>query len=150
MKQMKVALPDDLRQALDVASQKSGRSVAEEIRARVAASLEQETQKLAVDNPTHELAEDIVALANAVRAHKGISWHEDLRAREALIEAIKGWITEFPLALRSRLSAPGHRPVGASSDAAPDLWGKDDAATLGRAIARHHQLAKSKKSQSAT
>jgi len=35
MKQMKVALPDDLRARLDAASKKSGRSVAEEIRARV-------------------------------------------------------------------------------------------------------------------
>jgi hypothetical protein len=145
MKQMKVALPDALRQALDAASQKSGRSVAEEIRARVAASLDQETQKLGVDNPTHELAEDIVALANAVRAHKGIGWHEHVRAREALIEAIKEWITGLTPSLRSRLSTPGF-PVGASSDAAPDLWGKDDAATLGRAIARHHRLVKNPQS----
>jgi predicted DNA-binding protein len=128
MQRLKIALPDELRARLDAASDQSGESVAEEIRRRVEASFARE----AVDEPTRELADDIVALAEDISRHKRFSWHSHEKARETLIEAIKEWLTPPPRIPRL-LTQPV--VVGATDL----LWGGDDPATLGRSIARHRR-----------
>jgi hypothetical protein len=85
MKQMKVALPEELRARLDAASEKSGRSVAEEIRARVEASF---TRDAVVDKPTRDLFEGLALLPAEVEFETGAAWHEHAGAHETLTQAI--------------------------------------------------------------
>ena len=92
MKQMKVALPDELRARLDAASKKSGRSVAEEIRARVEASF---TRDAVVDKPTRDLHEGVALMAAEIALETGANWHEHAGAHETLEWAIKMRLREL-------------------------------------------------------
>jgi hypothetical protein len=85
MKQMKVALPDDLRARLDAASEKSGRSVAEEIRARVEASF---TRDAVVDKSTRDFLEGLALLPAEIELETGAAWHKHAGSYEAFVQAI--------------------------------------------------------------
>jgi hypothetical protein len=85
MKQMKVALPDDLRARLDAASEKSGRSVAEEIRARVEQSF---TRDAVVDKPTRDFLEGVALMAAEIELETGAAWHKHAGAHGVLTQAI--------------------------------------------------------------
>jgi hypothetical protein len=85
MKQMKVALPDDLRARLDAASKKSGRSVAEEIRARVEASF---ARDVVVDKPTRDFLEGLALLPAEIELETGAAWHKHPGSHEAFVQAI--------------------------------------------------------------
>ncbi len=125
MKQLKVALPDGLRQMLEHFAKQSGCSLADEIRARLVSSFDRE----AVDKPTRELAADVVGLAEQIsREKKFFSWHTDERAHETLVAAINALLADLK-------PKPRVAPIGASDL----MWGGDDPATLGRSIARHYQ-----------
>ena len=67
--QLKFVLSENLRQKLDRASQKSGQSLAEEIRNRLEDSFEFET-----DPRTFELIQDLVLLAHEVKVDIGDNW----------------------------------------------------------------------------
>jgi hypothetical protein len=84
MKQMKVALPDDLRARLDAASEKSGRSVAEEIRARVEASFTRDV----VDKPTRDFLDGVALMPAEIELETGAAWHKHAGAHETLKQAI--------------------------------------------------------------
>ena len=85
MKQMKVALPDDLRARLDAASEKSGRSVAEEIRARVEQSF---TRDAVVDKPTRDFLEGVALMAAEIELETGAAWHKHAGAHEVFVQAV--------------------------------------------------------------
>lgn len=127
-RQLAVALPPDIRSELEKAAAAAGHSIAEEIRKRIALTFENER----VDAATRELAADIIRLADDVRHQKGVGWHENDKARDTLIEAIKEWIT----GLGTRKPRP-LRPTKSRVPGVSDLfWGDDDPATLGRSLAR--------------
>ena len=92
MKQMKVALPDDLRARLDNASKKSGRSVAEEIRSRVEASLARDA---VADTATRDLVEGVALMAAEIERETGAAWHKHAGAHETLEWAIKFRLREL-------------------------------------------------------
>jgi hypothetical protein len=73
MKQFKVALPDDLRSRLEKAAERSGRSIADEIRKRVEKSFDTD----AAEGPTEALAAAVPELATLVRSDTGSDWHTD-------------------------------------------------------------------------
>jgi hypothetical protein len=129
MQQLKISLPDETRAALDAASAQSGKSLADEIRTRLAWSFEQD----AVDKPTRDLLVDIGGLAEQLARDKGFRWHSHDKARQTFIEAVKDWIANLKPAPRLTLRRKP-KPPGVSDL----MWGDDDPATLGRAIARHY------------
>jgi len=124
MQQLKISLPDATRAALDAASARSGKSLADEIRTRLAWSFEQD----AVDAPTRELLVDIAGLAEQLARDKRCSWYSHDKARQTFTEAVKDWLTP-PHRWRLEPETPGASDV---------MWGSDDPATLGRAIARQY------------
>jgi predicted DNA-binding protein len=89
MKQLKVALPDDLRARLDDASEKSGRSVAEEIRVRLETSLERDVD---VDKPSTDFLENVARMAAEIARETGANWHQHAGAHEVLTLAIQQWL----------------------------------------------------------
>jgi hypothetical protein len=85
MKQMKVALSDALRAQLDAASEKSGRSVAQEIRERVEASF---TRDAVVDKPTRDFLEGLAWLAAEIAREFGVAWDVHSGAHEIFTQTI--------------------------------------------------------------
>ena len=81
MKQLKVALPDDLRARLETASSKSGRSLADEIRVRVEASF-------AADEPTGRFIEGVARISAEIELETGAAWHKHAGAHETFAQAI--------------------------------------------------------------
>jgi hypothetical protein len=89
MKQMKVALPDDLRARLDAASERSGRSVAEEIRARVEQSF---ARDVVADVATRDLLENVALMPAEIARETGANWYQHAGAHEILTLAIPLWL----------------------------------------------------------
>jgi plasmid stability protein len=110
MKQLKISLPDDLRDALDVAAEKSERSLGEEIRQRV-------ERAFAEDRLPAETRELIAAVVELTRQldQLGMQWRQKPKARATLVAAIAEWLEQTKPAGSS--SAPGGAPAGA-----PDLF----------------------------
>jgi hypothetical protein len=119
--QFKVALGDDLRSWLDGAAEKSGKSLADEIRDRVISSFVLER----MGPQTKELVYSLAILADEVQQDVGTSWFESERARAALIAAITDQIMSYQLTPKRK--AP-NRPTGSDLNDPPDV--------IGRAIAR--------------
>jgi hypothetical protein len=92
MKQMKVALPDDLRARLDAAGEKSGRSVAEEIRARIEASFARDA---VVDKATRDFFEDLALLPAEIELETGAAWHKHAGSHAAFEQAILSRLARF-------------------------------------------------------
>jgi hypothetical protein len=92
MKQMKVALPDHLRARLNAASEKSGRSIAEEIRARVEQSF---TRDAVADTATRDFLEGVALMAAEIERETGANWHQHAGAHETLEWAIKFRLREL-------------------------------------------------------
>jgi hypothetical protein len=128
MKQMKVALPDFLRTKLDAASEKSGRSVAEEIRARVEASF---TRDAVVDKPTQDVVEAVAEMAAAIELEMGSAWHKHAGAHYAFGEVILTRLERF------RPKGPIEMPVQSDRpNATVTPVGKKDAKSLLEMLAR--------------
>ena len=130
-RQMGVALPDDLREQLQLAADAAGHSVAAEIRKRVEESFRSD----GINQPTRELANDVIELAQLVRLDVGANWNTDPGAHAAFKSAVGALIDE-------------HKPEGAPVfGAVRDLFGagiskSDDPDTLGRALVRHYRRSK--------
>lgn len=92
MKQIKVGLPDNTRGYLEERAQTNGRSLSEEVRARVDQSLVDDRY----DKETQELGRDIMRLAqmNAGSTQwnaPGGSWRNDIKHFTALRVAVDAW-----------------------------------------------------------
>src|SRR4051812_3598438 len=92
MKQIKVGLPDHTREYLDERAQTGGRSLSEEVRARVDQSVFDDRY----DKDTQELGRDIMRLAqmNAGSTQwnaPGGSWRNDLKHFKALRVVVDAW-----------------------------------------------------------
>jgi len=117
--QLKFLLSENLRLKLDRASQKSGHSLAEEIRNRLEDSFEFET-----DPRTFELIQDLVLLAHEVKVDIGDNWHANERSRAVFAATIADQIQSY----RAR-SEPFKKDTAPDASEAPET-------TIGRAIAR--------------
>jgi hypothetical protein len=84
MKQLKVSLPDDLRTRLEAVSAATGRSLGEEIRARIEQSFGWE----GFDAPTLMLLMQIGRLAFLLPPQTGHPWHAHAGAHEVFRQAI--------------------------------------------------------------
>jgi hypothetical protein len=128
MKQLKVNLPSELRGPLEAASAKAARSLAEEIRERLARSLLEDE----ADQKTRMLIAEFSQLAEEVRRDFGTPWHADMNAHAALVAAV-----EDQLAFR--------KPKEVSA-AVPALFGRaninDPPEAIGRALARRYRREK--------
>lgn len=79
-RQLAVALPPDLRSRLEAASAAAGHSLAEEIRARLVQSFNQD----AVDEPTRKLLAAIGRFEGLIRTQSGHAWHAHAGANRTL------------------------------------------------------------------
>jgi len=125
MKQLKVALPDDLRARLETASSRSGRSLADEIRARVEASFAQE----AVDKPTRDFLEGVALMPAEIELETGAAWHKHAGAHAVFTQAILSRLEELK---PKGSTAFGDRPHATVFDEDPTLLG--DPTQLGAII----------------
>ena len=116
MKQLKVALPDDLRARLETASSRSGRSLADEIRARVEASFAQE----AVDKPTRDFLEGVALMPAEIELETGAAWHKHAGAHAVFTQAILSRLEELK---PKGSTAFGDRPHATVFDDDPNQLG---------------------------
>jgi hypothetical protein len=123
MRQVNVALPDEIRGYLEDISTKNGRKLSEEVRAR----LDQSVVDDRFDATTKELGRDIMWLAHLVTEGskwalpEGTTWVTDKRLFEALKVAIDTWMTDLA----------GHLDLQSPSEGA-----QLDPMTLGKSNAR--------------
>jgi hypothetical protein len=116
-KQFKVGLSAEMRQELEQLANKSGRSIADEIRTRVFRDVHSERS---FDWATRTLMGDIGHLAREIEMAIGGPWHERPIAYAALVEAISVWLEDLK---------PQGRP---DKEFTPNL----DPRTVGQTIAR--------------
>jgi hypothetical protein len=119
MKQLKVALPDELRARLDAVSEKSGRSVAEEIRARVEESFK---RAAVVDKPTRDFLEGLALIPAEIEREFGAAWDKHAGAHE--------YFTRVVLARLEVLKPKGSSEFGDRPHATlplPTVLGRDPA-----------------------
>ena len=117
MKQMKVALSDELRARLDAASAQSGQSVAEEIRSRVETSFRQEA---ILDKPTSDFLTGVALMPAEIEREVGVAWHKHAGAHEVFTQAILSRLEEL------KPKGPtvfGDRPHATTSDDDPNQLG---------------------------
>jgi hypothetical protein len=81
--QFKVALESNLRDALDAAAVRSGRTLAAEIRARLEGA-----HRESADPVTQDLQAQIAALAEEVELETGAAWHAHLGSFAAFAQGI--------------------------------------------------------------
>jgi hypothetical protein len=105
-KQFNVSLGDFLRTKLETASEQSGRTIAEEIRSRLARTFDQDT----IDKPTLDLLAAVADFASLIQGQSGVAWHENAAADAALLAAIRTRLTRL-------------RPTGAA-DVLPTAEGR--------------------------
>jgi hypothetical protein len=122
MKQLKVALSDDLRARLDAATARSGRSLADEIRRRVELSLEIDAE----GGPTAALAQAVLDLAALVYIDTGQNWYSHAAAHWAFRTALTAWLQRRRPA-GERKFAPGDLP-------STRLVASDDPEAIGLAL----------------
>jgi plasmid stability protein len=124
MKQLKVGLPDYLREELERAAATSGKSLADEVRVRLEASFESEGS----DPETRALAAAVDNLAKLVRLQTGHKWHKHAAANRIMRYAITG-----RLARLQPEGEPVFRPdeLPKNRPAAP---GSNDPETMGLAL----------------
>jgi hypothetical protein len=83
-RQLAVALPEEARSHLETAAKASGRSIAEEIRRRLALTFEQD----ALDPVTREMLEGLERIAASLRQVFGAEWYADSRVHEGFMNAV--------------------------------------------------------------
>jgi hypothetical protein len=124
MKQLKVALPDDLRARLDAASAKSGRSVADEIRMRVEASFARD----ALDESTRGFLDHVARMPAAIERETGAAWYSHAGAhqvfRQMLLKALARLRPDGLIAFgkRRHQSIPGDDPEDIGNSLESHLW----------------------------
>ena len=117
--QIKIGLGDHLRAMVDHVAGANGRSVAEEIRARLLLSFQLEQ-----DPVTLALLHEIKVLAQMVRSATGNDWHSDQRAQEIFAAAASDQIRSYAID-----GQPSRQETAAELTGEPDV-------DMGRAIAR--------------
>ena len=114
MQQLKISLPDETRAALDAASAQSGKSLADEIRERLAWSFEHE----AVDKPTRDFLAGLALMPAEIELETGAAWHRHAGAyvvfREAILRRLARLKPEGSIAFgkRPHQAVPGDDPEG--------------------------------------
>jgi predicted DNA-binding protein len=129
MKQLKVALDDNLRVRLEEASAAAGRSLAQEIRSRIEFTTHFDPttrRRIDYDKETKQLAADVMWLAFEVSRQVGVPWNRNHNAYQAVAIAIQTWLEMTRPPFERELSDQ-FRP---------------DPPTLGRSIARQYELFK--------
>jgi hypothetical protein len=124
VRQLKISLPDTLRDQLDAAVAKSGNSLGEEIRQRLERTIEQD----ASDPITRELASAVVNLAATLAASFGAEWHSHEELRGIFAAAIAQRLAKI------KLSPKGALALASQLQQAPDALG----AVIERADAHAH------------
>jgi hypothetical protein len=123
MQQIKVALPDEIRGYLEDISEKNGRNLSEEVRARLDRSVLDDR----FDPPTKELGRDLMWIAHMVTEGskwalpEGATWSHDQRLFQALRVAVDAWLSDLA----------GHlnlQPLSEEAQLDPVLLGKSTAA----------------------
>jgi hypothetical protein len=126
MRQLKISLPDDVRQPLDVASAAAGRSLGEEIRQRLERSLMGDL----VDTSTRQLTAAIARFARLLE-NDVAPWHASSIAHAALANMVSMWIEAHP-------------PTPSDLTTAPDLGlgfsNSDDPKIIARRLYRVDQI----------
>lgn len=122
MKQLKVALPETLRVLLLTSAERSGRSLADEIRTRLERTYSEDT----IDEPTRALLYGVEHLARLVQVQTGHEWHVHPVASDALLAAINTRFARlrglrFPKEIPLGEPIMGQGPLVASND--PKLLG---------------------------
>jgi hypothetical protein len=135
VKQLKISLPDTLRDQLDAAVAKSGNSLGEEIRQRLERTIEQD----ALDPITRELLTGIADLAAGVQADLGTPWHAYGEVLNVFAAAVARHLADYtplpPGGVAGLFRAMGFdEPAARQLKEAPDVLG----ATIARTNQRMH------------
>jgi hypothetical protein len=130
VKQLKVSLPDAVRDQITAAADKSGHSLSEEIRQRLERTIEQDADPI-----TTELLRAIIDLAADVQANYGMPWHAYGEVLDIFAAAVTRHIHDY---------RPG--PQGGFEDLFRARFGelaasqlKEAAAVLGATLAHANQ-----------
>jgi hypothetical protein len=138
MRQLKISLPDRLREQLNSSSAASGRSLGDEIRQR----LERSCAEGQVDRRTRGLMEAVAEFARLVEFEIG-PWHASLNARQTLDQLISLWLQRrVPSRTFGDLDP---LPTGAASGlglGAAGLFGTRDPNILAEKLYRFYEFAK--------
>jgi hypothetical protein len=112
--QIKIALTDDTREALELLASQTGGSLAAEVRNFVVYGL---YCWRAFDQKTNQLSSDLAVLASDVAAvSNGVTWHEHPAVHAALAEAIAVWLEFIKPSTSEKTVPPDYEPcaVGAT------------------------------------
>jgi hypothetical protein len=112
--QIKIALSDDTRAALELLASKTGSSLAAEVRDLVSLGLH---RQLNFDQKTNGLAHEVTILARDVAAvSNGVAWHEHPAVHAALAEAIAVAMASVKPSSSEKSLPPDYEPraVGAT------------------------------------
>jgi hypothetical protein len=118
-RQLSISLEEFVRARIEECATKNGRSLGDEVRARLWRTLQQD----ALGPMTRELMDDVGQLARGVGQASGVQWHKHPKAHEALTEAVVTWLA-------------GLKPPAIEG---ADTWGTDDPKTVGRVVVRSHR-----------
>jgi hypothetical protein len=127
LKYFKVGLDDDFRERIEHAAKANNRSLGEEIRNRLAASLAYD-EKQAKDEQLYKLLGTIEQIADDVRYHcDGAEWHKDPTANKIFSNSVLNLIRSYD---------PVWGATGANADALIAALMEPEIATSGRVIAK--------------
>jgi hypothetical protein len=121
MRQMGVALDEELRKYLEARAKTKGQSIADEIRNRLNFTLDIDR-----DAATFRLIKAILYMALVLRTAEKVDWHSNLHANKAMAHAIGLLVHEFATA-KPLKDEPGSMGMTVS---------KEDPDANGRALAR--------------
>jgi len=85
LRQLPVALPPEVRSALETVAATAGHSLAEEIRSRLNLTLWLDTY----DRPTRDLADAVMWIAQEIERQTREKWQSNRKANEALAAALQ-------------------------------------------------------------
>ena len=103
MKQLKVGLPDELRDQLEAAAASSGKALGEEIRDRLETGI-------AADTETRKLLDAVGSLATLVRLQTGHDWHNHPAANRVMRYALTARLARLKPEGEG-IFAPGDLPI---------------------------------------
>jgi hypothetical protein len=136
MRQLKISLPDRLREQLNSSSAASGHSLGEEIRQR----LERSCVEGRVDPRTRDLMETVAEFARLVEFEIG-PWHASLNARQTLGELISLWLQRrVPSRTFGDLDLPAQGAASGLGLGAAGLFGTRDPKILADKLYRLYEF----------
>jgi hypothetical protein len=123
-KQVAVALSQEQRWLLERASQRSGRSVAQEIRERLDRAIELDAKDAAIDPVTKELCDALQRIADRLFQDFGSPWHTSLRAHQAFAAAVSQRIAGYIPLDGARSAAASESSAVVGLDEPPETIGR--------------------------